>query len=188
MTSRPRPEEPTTAVIAYAASSIAALALAGCAFPEPELAPPPDTLANAVTVQARSDRVEAYPCNEQCHNDRPTNPKRHVLEEFHISKRLEHGNLLLWCFWCHAQENLDRFRLLDDSTIGFDEAYRVCGQCHGEKLRDWNVGIHGRQTGRWAGVKVRMSCPECHNPHRPKDRFYEAEPPPILTPHGKGAH
>ena len=167
---------------------LAVIAVAGCPFPEPEFAPPPDPAANAVTVEPRTDVVEAYPCNEQCHAEQPTRPTKYVLEEFHISKKLEHGTMLMWCYWCHVMDDLDQFRLLDDSLVPFNEAFRVCGQCHGDKLRDWKVGIHGRQTGFWAGPKSRASCPDCHNPHRPKDRRYTADPPPILTPQGNGAH
>jgi len=31
--------------------------------------------------------------------------------------------------------------LIAGETVSFDESFKVCGQCHGEKLRDWNVSF-----------------------------------------------
>ena len=38
--------------------------------------------------------------------------------------------------------------------MSFAESYVLCGQCHGEKLRDWRAGVHGRRTGQWNGHKT----------------------------------
>jgi len=42
-----------------------------------------------------------------------------------------------------------------------------CGQCHGDKYRDWRAGIHGKRVGQWDGEKSYFLCVNCHNPHSP---------------------
>jgi hypothetical protein len=51
--------------------------------------------------------------------------------------------------------------------VPFTESYRLCGQCHGDKFRDWRAGIHGRRVGDWDGTKTYLLCVSCHNPHSP---------------------
>ena len=43
----------------------------------------------------------------------------------------------------------------------------LCGKCHGDKLRDWRDGIHGKRIGDFTstGKKRWFTCTECHNPH-----------------------
>ena len=43
--------------------------------------------------------------------------------------------------------------LASGERVPFDESYRLCGQCHGEKQRDWRAGVHGRRTGEWNGAQ-----------------------------------
>ena len=50
----------------------------------------------------------------------------------------------------------------------FEESYRLCGQCHGEKYRDWRAGVHGRRVGQWNGAKRYLLCVHCHSPHQPR--------------------
>ena len=68
------------------------------------------------------------------------------------------------------------------SGCSFEESYRLCGQCHGEKLRDWRAGVHGRRTGQWNGHKQYLLCAHCHNPHQP--RFQPLAPEPAPRPPG----
>jgi len=63
--------------------------------------------------------------------------------------------------------------------IDFNESYKLCGQCHGPKLRDWEAGIHGRRTGQWNGEKEYLLCAHCHDPHSPKFPPMKPEPAPI---------
>ena len=63
--------------------------------------------------------------------------------------------------------------------IGFDESYRLCGQCHGDKYRDWKVGVHGKRTGMWNGEKQYLLCVHCHNPHDPGFKPLQPMPPPV---------
>ena len=47
----------------------------------------------------------------------------------------------------------------------------LCGKCHGDKLRDWRDGIHGKRIGSFTstGKKRWFTCTECHNPHNVQD-------------------
>jgi hypothetical protein len=65
----------------------------------------------------------------------------------------------------------------DNRVIMF--AFDYCGQCHATIYRDWKAGIHGKRTGRWNGEKEYRICLKCHNPHSPKFRQLEPEPPPL---------
>jgi hypothetical protein len=58
--------------------------------------------------------------------------------------------------------------LTSGEAIPFTESYLLCGQCHGDKLRDWRVGVHGKRVGRWDGEKTYFLCVNCHNPHTPR--------------------
>jgi hypothetical protein len=152
----------------------------------PSFAPPIPPGSSTVEVVARIPELRAYPCTTQCHAKLSPNPTPRDLEEFHHGKQLVHGGTLVWCAWCHGEgADLDQLHLLDGTKLSFDEAFRLCGQCHGEKIRDWKAGIHGKSTGSWSGAKQRLSCPACHNPHRPKRPPIEALPPPKI---GRGVH
>jgi hypothetical protein len=54
----------------------------------------------------------------------------------------------------------------------------LCGQCHGPKLRDWKLGIHGKRTGSWSGKKHYLLCVHCHDSHAPKFKPLKPMPPP----------
>jgi len=132
-----------------------------------------------VQVLARSPQLDTFPCVELCHFEHEPNPTRRNLAEFHSLRSIQHGASMHWCSFCHQIKDLDYLRLLDGRQIPFDQAYRVCGQCHGDKLRDFNVGIHGLETGYWEGGAIlRRSCPACHDPHSPTRPLFEALPPP----------
>ena len=81
---------------------------------------------------------------------------------------------------CHDAENRDQLHLASGAPVQFEESYRLCGQCHGEKYRDWRAGIHGRRTGDWNGHKSYLLCANCHNPHEP--HFQPLKPEPAPTP------
>ena len=73
----------------------------------------------------------------------------------------------------------------------FEESYRLCGQCHGEKFRDWRAGVHGRRTGYWNGHKQYLLCAHCHNPHQPRFKPLAPKPAPrrpepLKQEHGDG--
>jgi hypothetical protein len=157
-------------------------------FPEIDFDEP---LLPAVVEAAASDRPGAFnvapapfsdegifPCSE-CHADLEVNYERRELEMFHDDIELDHGSAERWCFDCHNAEDRDHLRLASGDLVGFDESYRLCGQCHGTIYRDWREGIHGRRRGYWNGAKSYLLCAHCHNPHAPAFQPLEPLPPPV---------
>ena len=118
-----------------------------------------------------------FPCT-QCHAEMTPNPKRRVLTDYHTEIVLHHAEGERWCTDCHNLLNRDKLRLVSGELIDFSESYRLCGQCHGDKLRDWKVGVHGKRTGYWNGDKQYLLCVHCHNPHDPKFKPLKPLPPP----------
>jgi hypothetical protein len=119
-----------------------------------------------------------YPCME-CHADLETNSNRRELEYFHDDITLKHDEENRWCMDCHDAENRNKLHSAGDEMIDFTESYKLCGQCHGPKLRDWKAGIHGRRTGFWNGQKEYLLCAHCHDPHTPKFKKMKLKPPPL---------
>lgn len=118
-----------------------------------------------------------FPCSD-CHVDLPVNTQRRDLDE-HTKIKLNHGTRDRWCFDCHNPRDRDRLRLVGDALVPFEESYRLCGQCHGDKLRDWKAGIHGKRTGSWNGDKQYLLCVHCHDAHSPRFKPIEPLPPPV---------
>lgn len=121
-----------------------------------------------------------FPCND-CHSEIEPNPVRRELVDFHddISSSMKHDNENRWCLDCHDVNYRDSLRLASGKLLDFKESYKLCGQCHGEKLRDWKVGVHGKRTSEWNGHKEYLLCVHCHNPHAPKFQELTPDPPPI---------
>ena len=120
---------------------------------------------------------DTYPCME-CHADMDPNPERRELEEFHDDIEFTHDEENRWCMDCHDAENRNMLHSASGELIAFEESYKLCGQCHGPKLRDWRAGIHGRRTGKWNGQKEYLLCAHCHNPHSPRYAKMKPEPAP----------
>jgi hypothetical protein len=120
-----------------------------------------------------------FPCTE-CHKDLVPNPQKRKLADMHddISAMFNHDPENRWCLDCHDLKSRDSLKLASGKLLDFKESYKLCGQCHGEKLRDWKVGVHGKRTGEWNGKKDYFLCVNCHNPHSPKFRELSPEPPP----------
>lgn len=140
--------------------------------------PPAEVLADDVRVTPRSKQLASYPCME-CHQH--VTPRRGVFAELkqpHRTMTFEHMRTVRLCSHCHPAKAYDELRLLDGTRISFDESYRVCGQCHAEKFRDWNLNIHGKQIGSWRSDKVRTSCVVCHPAHDPRFPQMKADAPP----------
>lgn len=121
-----------------------------------------------------------FPCTE-CHTeaDLPTNPTRRALVDAHDDIVLKHDQEHRWCLDCHDAKNRDQLHLSSGEAVPFEESDRLCGQCHGEKYRDWRVGVHGRRVGRWNGAKEYLLCVHCHNPHEPRFKALEPKPAPL---------
>jgi len=160
---------------------------------------------NAV-VKPRSEQLTILPmCGTACHNgvgstfvppslpkDKKPMPIPMMESLLPDAKNLQHGRGGIWCLDCH--HTTQRNMLVDNfgDPVSFDQPQRLCGKCHGDKLRDWRDGIHGKRIGEWAstGKKRWFVCTECHNPHNVQDGarnrgFIQIEPetPPQL-PHG----
>ncbi len=120
---------------------------------------------------------DIFPCTE-CHADMEPNPERRVLEEMHDDIILKHDEKNRWCLDCHDMKNRDKLHLANGKLIDFTESYKLCGQCHGPKLREWKNGVHGKRTGYWNGKKKYLLCAHCHNPHSPKYKKMKPEPAP----------
>jgi len=120
-----------------------------------------------------------FPCND-CHAFRKPNGVRRKLDWHEdITDMFNHDSENRWCLDCHDLKQRDSLRLASGKLLDFKESYKLCGQCHGDKLRDWKVGVHGRRTGDWNGKKQYYLCVSCHNPHSPKFKPIKPEAPPF---------
>ncbi len=134
--------------------------------PDIQVAPPPFTEG-------------IFPCS-QCHDGKTvklnTTPRK--LVEMHDDIVLKHGPESRWCLDCHDPTDRDRLHLASGQRIEFSESYLLCGQCHGDKFRDWKVGVHGKRTGEWNGKKQYLLCVSCHIPHTPHFQALKPMAPP----------
>ena len=152
---------------------------AGAARP----APRPVPVTERLEVPPPPITEGLFPCSA-CHAGMPVNRTRRALTEMHADIEFDHDEQHRWCLDCHDAENRDVLHLAGGEPVPFEESYRLCGQCHGEKLRDWTAGVHGRRTGQWNGHKTYLLCAHCHDPHRPRFRPIrpEAAPRPPAGP------
>jgi hypothetical protein len=146
-------------------------------------AQPPVKISNsiheeiAVAPPPFSDGI--FPCND-CHKFQKPNPLRRKLTWHEdITEIFNHDSQNRWCLDCHDLRQRDSLRLASGQLLDFKESYKLCGQCHGDKLRDWKVGVHGRRTGYWNGKKQYFLCVSCHNPHSPRFKQIKPEAPPF---------
>jgi hypothetical protein len=155
-------------------------ALAGCAAHKdaPDREAPASSAAASVSIAPRQPLIPTYPCS-RCHAERTPDPRRRTFTEFHTTRNaFKHGDSERWCYQCHSLVDIDRLVIANGSLVTFDQGYLVCGSCHGDKLRDWKLQVHGATQGYWNGPKIRPSCPACHNPHGPRFPPVVPEAPP----------
>lgn len=105
----------------------------------------------------------------------PTRPAD--VEEVHVGLAFDHGEVS--CASCHAAKagEAPLLHLADGTPLPTTEAMRLCGQCHGPQLRDYEAGAHGGMDGHWdltRGGRTRNHCVDCHDPHVPA--------PPAVSP------
>ncbi len=136
-------------------------------------------------VKPRSEKLALLPsCGIACHNGvgpkfipptLPTSKKPTPIPTMAAMvpdlQNLQHGRERIWCLDCH--HTTERNKLVDNfgDPISIDQPQLLCGKCHGDRLRDWRDGIHGKRIGEWAsaGKKRWFTCTECHNPHNVQD-------------------
>lgn len=113
-----------------------------------------------------------FPCTE-CHDpELGANTTKRTLTMAHEDIVLKHDAEHRWCLDCHSAENRDKLHLASGELVDFTESYKLCGQCHGDKYRDWRAGVHGRRSGEWNGHKSYLLCVNCHNSHDPAFKLH----------------
>lgn len=185
-----RPLRHWTAKLGKGVLACLVLALAACGheegehaapFPRGAEAPPPGVVGDMAFEVGPPPFKEPdiFPCTE-CHDDPDdVDAERRELTMAHEDIELKHDPQNRWCLDCHDARNRDMLRLANGTLIPFTESYRLCGQCHGDKYRDWRAGVHGRRVGRWDGEKEYLLCVYCHDSHDPRFRAIEPMPTPI---------
>jgi len=136
-----------------------------------------DSHGNAITVSCST-----------CHTTRPPNSHNKTpadLTEFHAGMKFSHGNVS--CLSCHNSVDYDALKLADGTRVEFVNVMKLCAQCHGSQMKDYEHGVHGGMNGFWdttRGPREKNNCVDCHNPHapqfpkmrptfKPKDRFLD---------------
>lgn len=155
--------------------------------------------ADKAVVRPRSEKLALMPmCGTACHNgvgpqfNPPTLPKDKRAKPNPTMEAMvpdlanfQHGRGRIWCMDCH--HTTKRNMLVDHfgDPVSFDQPQLLCGKCHGDKLRDWRDGIHGKRIGEFTstGKKRWFTCTECHNPHNVQDGernrgFVQLQPEP----------
>jgi hypothetical protein len=152
-------------------------------------------------VTPRMDRIRKYPCTK-CHDNKFVDRRVRELQDEHTKLVFEHGGGRFWCYdACHKGTDMDNLVSLRGRTVSYDESYKLCGQCHYQRL-DWYFGGHGKrqgawenqreipmvadelkvadrnQIGRWAGERMILNCTECHDAHSPSIKPFEPSPLP----------
>lgn len=134
---------------------------------------------NEFSVSPPPFSEDIFPCSA-CHADQVPSAKRRELDMHEdIQEMFNHDSENRWCIDCHDLNSRDSLKLASGKLIGFDESFKLCGQCHGDKYRDWKVGVHGRRIGEWNGKKQYFLCVHCHNPHSPKFKQIKPLPAPV---------
>ncbi|MEI7703530.1 MAG: hypothetical protein WCK73_02920 [Deltaproteobacteria bacterium] len=167
---------------------LAALVLLAAPLAAPAGSPtaaPPAKAPAAATPPAQDIQAEPPPFSEgifpcsQCHGKAGDPTPRQLAFHDDLQAELHHGPPSRWCLDCHDNGKRDFLHLINGKQIPFTESYELCGQCHGDKYRDWKVGVHGKRTGMWNGKKTYYLCVNCHNPHNPRFKALKPEPPPV---------
>lgn len=104
--------------------------------------------------------------------------------EFHANLKYAHGKLS--CLSCHNSHNYDTLRRADGRFVAYQDAVKLCAQCHGPQTRDYEHGTHGGMVGYWdqsRGRRDRNLCTDCHDVHSPA----YPQMMPVFPPRDRGA-
>ena len=157
--------------------AIAALVALAAAPAAPREVPPPRPPEVLVEAEPPPFTPGIFPCSG-CHAGEVDPTRRELAFHDDVQSRFEHDSEHRWCLDCHDAANRDVLRSASGAPIPFTESYRQCGQCHGDKYRDWRAGVHGKRTGSWDGKKTYFLCVNCHDPHSPRFKALKPEPRP----------
>jgi hypothetical protein len=138
---------------------------------------PKNVMDSDALIPVETFTSDYFPCND-CHLEIKPVTHRRELVEMHEEIIFDHDSENRWCLACHNTFDRDSLVLAGGRLLGFNESYKLCGQCHGPKYRDWKLGIHGKRTGEWDGQKQYLLCVHCHDPHSPKIKSIQPMPPP----------
>jgi hypothetical protein len=139
--------------------------------------------AQQIAAGGDTSGLDCYACHER---NKPPVIKRDDRGNIVLSK--EHDDLVMLhsrnnrnesCYNCHDPENLDMLKTRDGKLYKWEESSKLCATCHGTTYRDWEAGIHGRNSGHWdrsRGPVTRLECASCHHPHAPQ--FPDMAPAP----------
>lgn len=136
-----------------------------------------------ITIEQREMGIKSFPCMT-CHGNIKNDAPNFPLTTPHERLEFKHNATIKNCYSCHDKADRNKLVLQTGEKISFDKSYMQCFQCHGEKKRDWQLGIHGKMVGSWNGQKYKSNCTSCHDPHKPKFRLMKADPGPV-HPHGE---
>jgi hypothetical protein len=145
--------------------------------------------AQRVSVIEREGRVRDFPCTE-CHNNVvPENMSKDGTKK-HKDIVVNHYPGMDKCQLCHDPYDMNQLKRMTQEPVSFNASQEICGQCHGEKKRDWEMGAHGKTVGGWMGAAQKLSCVGCHNPHAPRRPTMQAMSAPVFPVGGipKGDH
>jgi hypothetical protein len=165
-------------------------------------------LADAPTfiVTPRKEKLAKYPCTK-CHDNSFVDRRVRPMVEDHRDLVFDHGGGRFWCYEaCHSGRNIDALVSLRGRPIDYDASYKVCGQCHAQREKDWHFGGHGKRAGAWNAARdipltaaellvtererigtwrngrVLLNCTACHDPHSPSIKPFTPSPPPDVRP------
>lgn len=132
-----------------------------------------------VRIKPRTVQMDKFPCGE-CHD--LGEETLGVWARGHPNVVLAHTGPGETCASCHVMSDKTQLALQGLEPVSLNESHQLCGRCHAEKKRDWDINAHGKQSGGWRTQTVRWTCVECHDPHAPSPVFFRPEPPPEKPP------
>lgn len=126
---------------------------------------------------APSDKQEEFQSCAKCHTLITMFPEMAEQQPSH-TVNVDHGQGAMQCSTCHDVNDFVSFHSPTGEKLKLDQAHQVCGNCHGNRYRDWHFGAHGKRLNNWQGKRVISSCAHCHDPHSPAIKPRKPMPPP----------
>ena len=139
-------------------------------------------VAPAFAGQAAPGELHFYPCDD-CHPVAPDGtPTKPIPNDFDGHDIVLEGHDVLGpeneaCAVCHREpyEDPTILNIVASGTVDITgDVALVCYQCHQEKYRAWQNGIHGKH-------QESCSAAGCHDPHTPGYIYAEPLPPFVGT-------